>query len=56
VTPEPTGPDHLPVYESLIRERGDVVAQARLAAEEMQHQAPRQAAGPGPAAPEDERQ
>jgi hypothetical protein len=40
VTPNPTGNDHLPVYESLIRERGDVVAEARVAAEHMQHQAP----------------
>jgi hypothetical protein len=39
VTPS-TGPDHLPVYESLIRERGDAVAEARVAAEQMKHQAP----------------
>lgn len=37
---DPTGNDHLPVYESLLRERGDVVAEARVAAEQMQHQAP----------------
>ena len=40
VTPNPSGNDHLPVYESLLRERGDVVAEARVAAEQMQHQAP----------------
>ncbi|MGW3117803.1 hypothetical protein ACWDBW_11770 [Streptomyces sp. NPDC001107] len=28
------------MYESLLRERGDVVAEARVAAEQMQHQAP----------------
>ncbi|MGX1672842.1 hypothetical protein [Streptomyces sp. NPDC055400] len=33
-----TGNDHLPVYESLVRERGDVVAEARLVAQEAQHQ------------------
>ncbi|MFF4357449.1 hypothetical protein [Streptomyces sp. NPDC001604] len=36
----PSGNDHLPVYESLLRERGDVVAEARVAAEQMQDQAP----------------
>jgi len=40
VIPNPTGNDHLPVYESLLRERGDVVAEARVAAEQMQDQAP----------------
>jgi hypothetical protein len=40
VTPNSAGNDHLPVYESLLRERGDVVAEARVAAEQMQHQAP----------------
>ncbi|MFB7715142.1 hypothetical protein [Streptomyces sp. NPDC056105] len=34
-----TGNDHLPVYESLVRERGDVVAEARLVAAEAQYQA-----------------
>ncbi|MFF1567684.1 hypothetical protein ACFVY1_29875 [Streptomyces sp. NPDC058293] len=33
-----TGNDHLPVYESLVRERGDVVAEARLVAEEARYQ------------------
>ncbi|MEU6682026.1 hypothetical protein [Streptomyces sp. NPDC046832] len=28
----------LPIYESLIRERGDVVEEARMVAEETQHQ------------------
>lgn len=28
----------LPIYESLIRERGDVVEEARVVAEETQHQ------------------
>ncbi|MCX4878959.1 MULTISPECIES: hypothetical protein [unclassified Streptomyces] len=40
MTPDSAGNDHLPVYESLLRERGDVVAEARVAAEHMQHQAP----------------
>lgn len=40
MTPETPGNDHLPVYESLLRERGDVVAEARVAALQMQHQAP----------------
>lgn len=39
MTPNSTGNDHLPVYESLLRERGDVVAEARVAAEQMQRQA-----------------
>jgi hypothetical protein len=31
--------DRLPIYEDLIRERGDVVAEAQLAAEHTHHQA-----------------
>ncbi|MFJ8364071.1 hypothetical protein [Streptomyces sp. NPDC093984] len=31
--------DHLPIYEDLVRERGDAVAEAQLAAEHTQHQA-----------------
>ncbi|MGW8884215.1 hypothetical protein [Streptomyces sp. NPDC055749] len=31
--------DHLPIYEDLVRECGDVVAAARLAADHVQHQA-----------------
>ncbi|WP_327666572.1 hypothetical protein OHN37_05665 [Streptomyces sp. NBC_00485] len=40
MTPDPSGNE--PVYESLLRERGDVVAEARVAAEHMQHQAPQE--------------
>ncbi|MDN0197639.1 hypothetical protein [Streptomyces sp. S.PNR 29] len=39
MTPHSTGNDSLPIYESLVRERGDVVAEAREVAEETQHQA-----------------
>jgi hypothetical protein len=39
VTPNSSATDQLPIYESLIRERGDVVAEARVVAEETQHQA-----------------
>ncbi|MEU6256975.1 hypothetical protein [Streptomyces sp. NPDC047043] len=31
--------DHSPIYEDLVRERGDVVAEAQTAAEHTQHQA-----------------
>ncbi|MGW5612129.1 hypothetical protein ACWEWI_40145 [Streptomyces sp. NPDC003753] len=31
--------NHLPIYEDLVRERGDAVAEAQLAAERTQHQA-----------------
>ncbi|WP_461070395.1 hypothetical protein [Streptomyces pseudoechinosporeus] len=31
--------DHLPIYEDLVRERGDAVAEAQLAADHTQHQA-----------------
>ncbi|MFI1018374.1 hypothetical protein [Streptomyces sp. NPDC020965] len=31
--------DHPPIYERLVRERGDVLAEARKAAEHTQHQA-----------------
>ncbi|MFJ9586370.1 hypothetical protein [Streptomyces acidicola] len=31
--------DHPPIYEDLVRERGDAVAEARIAAEHTQHQA-----------------
>ncbi|MER6982911.1 hypothetical protein [Streptomyces carpinensis] len=34
-----TDSGHLPIYEDLVRERGDVVAEAQLAAEHIQHQA-----------------
>jgi hypothetical protein len=38
VIPSSTRNDHLPVYESLVRERGDVVEEARVAAEQTQRQ------------------
>jgi hypothetical protein len=38
VTLNPPENDHLPVYESLVRERGDAVAEARVVAEETHHQ------------------
>jgi hypothetical protein len=38
VTPNSAENDHLPVYEGLVRERGDAVAEARLVAEETRHQ------------------
>ncbi len=38
MTPNSAENDHLPVYESLVRERGDAVAEARQVAEETQHQ------------------
>jgi hypothetical protein len=31
--------DHLPIYDDLVRERGDAVAEAQLAAEHTQHRA-----------------
>jgi hypothetical protein len=34
-----SGHDHLPIYEDLVRERGDAVAEAQLAAQHTQHQA-----------------
>lgn len=39
MTSNATHIDHLPVYESLVRERGDVVAETREVAELAQHQA-----------------
>lgn len=39
MTPQPSGSDHLPVYESLVRERGDAVAEARVVSEQAQHEA-----------------
>ncbi|MGW2517277.1 hypothetical protein ACWC09_09665 [Streptomyces sp. NPDC001617] len=39
MTPNATHNDHLPVYDSLVRERGDVVAETREVAEKAQHQA-----------------
>lgn len=39
VTRTSTDNDHLPIYEDLVRERGDAVAEAQLAAAHTQHQA-----------------
>lgn len=39
MTHSSTGNDHPPIYEDLIRERGDVVAEAQRAAEHTHHQA-----------------
>jgi hypothetical protein len=39
VTRSPTENVELPIYEDLVRERGDAVAEAQLAAEHTQHQA-----------------
>ncbi|MFJ3622441.1 hypothetical protein ACIPSH_30450 [Streptomyces iakyrus] len=36
--PDTTRTEELPIYASLIRERGDVVEEARVVAEETQHQ------------------
>jgi hypothetical protein len=38
VKTDSTRNEELPIYESLIRERGDVVEEARVVAEETQHQ------------------
>jgi hypothetical protein len=38
VKPDSPTNEELPIYESLIRERGDVVEEARVVAEETQHQ------------------
>ncbi|GAA4322521.1 hypothetical protein GCM10023086_47780 [Streptomyces venetus] len=37
--PDSTRNEELPIYESLVRERGDVVQEARVVSEETQHQA-----------------
>lgn len=39
VTRSPAENDHLPIYEDLVRERGDVVAAAQIAAAHTQNQA-----------------
>ncbi|MEV7386444.1 hypothetical protein [Streptomyces sp. NPDC091215] len=39
MAPDTTEPGRLPIYEDLVRERGDVVAEARLAAAHTQHRA-----------------
>lgn len=35
----PTEDDHLPIYEDLVRERGDAVAEAQIAAAHTENQA-----------------
>ncbi|GAB2881510.1 hypothetical protein GCM10027074_57220 [Streptomyces deserti] len=47
----PSGNDHLPIYEDLVRERGDVVAEAQRAAERTQHQAAELLSGTDPHQP-----
>lgn len=39
MTRTPTENNHLPIYEDLVRERGDAVAEAQMAAAHTQHQA-----------------
>ncbi|MFE6621877.1 hypothetical protein ACFZBP_33950 [Streptomyces sp. NPDC008086] len=39
MTRTPTENNHLPIYEDLVRERGDAVAEAQQAAAHTQHQA-----------------
>ncbi len=39
MTRTPPKEDHLPIYEDLVRERGDAVAEAQIAAAHTQHQA-----------------
>ncbi|MCT7355522.1 hypothetical protein N4P33_25685 [Streptomyces sp. 15-116A] len=45
MTPPPTTHDHLPVYESLVRELGDVLTETREVAEQAQHEARQALAG-----------
>lgn len=49
VKPDSTRTEELPIYESLIRERGDVVEEARVVAEETQHQMSLALSGVAPA-------
>ncbi|MFG2127124.1 hypothetical protein ACGFNV_04925 [Streptomyces sp. NPDC048751] len=39
MTPHSSGIDRLPIYDSLVREQGDVVTEVREVAEQMQLQA-----------------
>lgn len=39
MTRTPSESDHLPIYEHLVHERGDAVAEAQMAAQHTQHQA-----------------
>ncbi|GGV30083.1 hypothetical protein ABZX82_15055 [Streptomyces griseoflavus] len=53
MTSHPPAADHLPVYDGLVRERGDVVAEVREVAEQALDEARRGLAGhpvssPGP--------
>ncbi|MEU5524463.1 hypothetical protein ACIQCD_21580 [Streptomyces sp. NPDC093250] len=45
MTSSPSAGDHLPVYDGLVRERGDIVAEAREVAEHAQYQARQALAG-----------
>ena len=45
VTRTSTEIDRLPIYENLVRERGDAIAEAQLAADYTQHQAAELLAG-----------
>ncbi|MBT3152189.1 hypothetical protein HTV45_15075 [Streptomyces sp. CHD11] len=45
MTSHPPAKDHLPVYDGLVRERGDVVAEVREVAERTLDQARRGLAG-----------
>lgn len=46
MTPTSTENNHLPIYEDLVRELGDVIAEARSAADHTQHQAAKLLIGP----------
>ncbi|MFF4397431.1 hypothetical protein [Streptomyces sp. NPDC001480] len=39
MTRSPSEIDHMPIYEDLVRELGDVVAEAQMAAAHTQHKA-----------------
>ncbi|MEU9353199.1 hypothetical protein AB0D65_19895 [Streptomyces griseoloalbus] len=47
MTSPPPADEHLPVYDSLVRERGDVVAEAREVSERTLHEARQALAGTG---------
>ncbi|GGV72030.1 hypothetical protein [Streptomyces griseoloalbus] len=47
MTSPPPSDEHLPVYDSLVRERGDVVAEAREVSERTLHEARQALAGAG---------
>jgi hypothetical protein len=52
VKTDSTRTEELPIYESLIRELGDVVEEARVVAEETQHQMSQALNGVAPTPPE----